>query len=198
MENLKRGRDNLSQINHLLLEKERIEDELDSLIDGGVSEAGAEERRTRIKKIDEKLKKTAAKYHAPFNPHWGELMRTGVEESLFAAQVAKYACIYRLKLATWSRSVLESIFVREGESSPTTIGKGVGFFGLLGRYQAVPGGDLAPEFFEGIGGFEKDVFDGKGGPVGGGVIEVEEVFVGHGVEVGDGPETWGKAADVPC
>jgi hypothetical protein len=34
-----------------------------------------------------------------FNPHWGEIMRAGNEESYFANQVDRYACIYMPKLA---------------------------------------------------------------------------------------------------
>ena len=34
-----------------------------------------------------------------FNPHWGEMMRAGLEESRFADQVEKYACIYMTKVS---------------------------------------------------------------------------------------------------
>ncbi|MFA6236099.1 MAG: HAD-IG family 5'-nucleotidase [Bacteriovorax sp.] len=34
-----------------------------------------------------------------FNPYWGEMMRAGLEESRFADQVEKYACIYMTKVA---------------------------------------------------------------------------------------------------
>lgn len=34
-----------------------------------------------------------------FNPYWGEMMRAGIEESRFADQVEKYACIYMTKVA---------------------------------------------------------------------------------------------------
>jgi HAD superfamily 5'-nucleotidase-like hydrolase len=33
-----------------------------------------------------------------FNPYWGEMMRAGLEESRFADQVEKYACIYMTKV----------------------------------------------------------------------------------------------------
>ena len=34
-----------------------------------------------------------------FNPYWGEMMRAGLEESRFADQVEKYACIYMRKVS---------------------------------------------------------------------------------------------------
>ncbi len=34
-----------------------------------------------------------------FNPFWGEMMRAGLEESRFADQVEKYACIYMTKVS---------------------------------------------------------------------------------------------------
>jgi HAD superfamily 5'-nucleotidase-like hydrolase len=34
-----------------------------------------------------------------FNPYWGEMMRAGLEESRFADQVEKYACIYMTKVS---------------------------------------------------------------------------------------------------
>jgi len=48
----------------------------------------------RIRAIDAELGSLIRAYQGCFNPYWGELMRVGVEESFFAGQVARYACIY--------------------------------------------------------------------------------------------------------
>jgi HAD superfamily 5'-nucleotidase-like hydrolase len=56
-----------------------------------------EKDRTQIEKINElnsKISERVQKIKTYFNPHWGELMRAGAEESRFADQVEKYACIY--------------------------------------------------------------------------------------------------------
>ena len=43
-----------------------------------------------------KLLKDEGKY---FNPAWGRVFRTGAEESYFANQVERYACIYMEKIS---------------------------------------------------------------------------------------------------
>ncbi len=59
------------EINRLFAEIERANTEIGSLLDS---------------------------YRTFFNPHWGEMMRAGSEESRFADQVEKYACIYMAKV----------------------------------------------------------------------------------------------------
>ncbi len=48
----------------------------------------------KIEDIDKKIGVEIQKYQKAFNPHWGELMRAGQEESLLADQIERYACIY--------------------------------------------------------------------------------------------------------
>tara|TARA_R110002072_G_scaffold534_8_gene4291 strand:- start:42142 stop:43503 length:1362 start_codon:yes stop_codon:yes gene_type:complete len=51
--------------------------------------------------IDSKNKEISSQinaYKEHFNPYWGEMMRAGQEESRFADQVEKYACIYMTKI----------------------------------------------------------------------------------------------------
>ena len=53
--------------------------------------------RSQLEKINElnaKISDRVQKIKTHFNPSWGELMRAGAEESRFADQVEKYACIY--------------------------------------------------------------------------------------------------------
>ena len=56
-----------------------------------------ENDRSQMEKINElntQISDRVQQIKTHFNPHWGELMRAGAEESRFADQVEKYACIY--------------------------------------------------------------------------------------------------------
>ena len=99
IEKLQEGKDVLLQLKQLALEKEKWEDEIDRIIDGGGDESQGKAAFEHIAGIDKKLRKTVVQYHTSFNPYWGEVMRAGVEESRFAGQVAKYACIYMAKVS---------------------------------------------------------------------------------------------------
>ncbi|NBO37252.1 hypothetical protein EBU99_01580 [bacterium] len=46
----------------------------------------------------EALRKSMKRYHQNFHPVWGQLMKTGHQNSRFAAQVENYACLYTSKL----------------------------------------------------------------------------------------------------
>jgi HAD superfamily 5'-nucleotidase-like hydrolase len=46
----------------------------------------------------EALRHSMKKYHQNFHPVWGQLMKTGHQNSRFAAQVENYACLYTSKL----------------------------------------------------------------------------------------------------
>jgi hypothetical protein len=52
-----------------------------------------------IESTNSEISSLLDKYKTFFNPHWGELMRSGSEESRFADQVEKYACIYMSKVS---------------------------------------------------------------------------------------------------
>lgn len=59
------------------------------------------ELETRIKELSakrtevrEELRQRLRAYHCNFHPVWGELMKTGHQNSRFAAQVENYACLY--------------------------------------------------------------------------------------------------------
>lgn len=51
-----------------------------------------------IDKVNVKISDLLEQHRQFFNPFWGEMMRAGVEESRFADQVEKYACIYMTKV----------------------------------------------------------------------------------------------------
>ncbi len=53
----------------------------------------------KIDKINSLISEELKEYGKCFNPYWGELMRAGQEESRFADQIEKYACIYMTKVS---------------------------------------------------------------------------------------------------
>jgi HAD superfamily 5'-nucleotidase-like hydrolase len=53
----------------------------------------------KITEIDHKISNLLLKQHAIFNLKWDRVFRTGAEESYFAYQVERYACIYMEKLS---------------------------------------------------------------------------------------------------
>ncbi|MFZ9519570.1 MAG: HAD-IG family 5'-nucleotidase [Silvanigrellaceae bacterium] len=64
-----------------------------------------EQLRTSIESISgkrdttrESLRRSMRKYHQNFHPIWGQLMKTGHQNSRFAAQVENYACLYTSRL----------------------------------------------------------------------------------------------------
>lgn len=52
-----------------------------------------------IDKVNTTISELLEQHKQFFNPYWGEMMRAGLEESRFADQVEKYACIYMTKVA---------------------------------------------------------------------------------------------------
>lgn len=52
-----------------------------------------------IDKVNTSISELLDQHKKFFNPYWGEMMRAGLEESRFADQVEKYACIYMTKVA---------------------------------------------------------------------------------------------------
>lgn len=53
----------------------------------------------QLDKINAAISDLLEKHRLYFNPYWGEMMRAGLEESRFADQVEKYACIYMAKVS---------------------------------------------------------------------------------------------------
>lgn len=52
--------------------------------------------------VREELRSKLRSYHSHFHPVWGELMKTGHQNSRFAAQVENYACLYTSRLSNLS------------------------------------------------------------------------------------------------
>ncbi len=54
---------------------------------------------SEIDTINSKISDLLGEFKSFYNPYWGEMMRAGQEESRFADQVEKYACIYMAKIS---------------------------------------------------------------------------------------------------
>jgi HAD superfamily 5'-nucleotidase-like hydrolase len=94
----------IDQIQSLMVQKTPLERMIDELISRRVETGKSENERTiqtLMKKsmaIDKKIGPLIRKQQKLFNPYWGEVMRIGNDESYFAYQVERYACVYMAKL----------------------------------------------------------------------------------------------------
>lgn len=104
IEKIRKAQPFVEQINALMDEKIPLEGRVDALISEKIekaipaNEAEIEKCLKRIQEIDQKLKPLIKKQQSIFNPYWGEVMRVGIEESYFAYQMERFACIYMTKL----------------------------------------------------------------------------------------------------
>ncbi len=96
---------NSVEIRGLMDRKEPLERELVDIISEKV-ESGREadehklhQLQAQITDLDKQISQLIKKQQSNFNPHWGEVMRAGNEESYFAHQVDRFACIYMAKLS---------------------------------------------------------------------------------------------------
>ena len=97
------------EINRLMHEKEPLEDELTQHLTDRIDrpettqdkkiEKRCDELQTKISAIDHEISHVIKKQLALYNAGWGQLMRTGNEESYFAYQLERYACVYMSKIS---------------------------------------------------------------------------------------------------
>ena len=66
---------------------------------GTADDSRANELQKIITDIDAQISLLIKKQQSLYNDQWGQLMRSGNEESYFAYQVERYACIYMPKLS---------------------------------------------------------------------------------------------------
>ncbi len=92
-------------MNALMEQKFPLEIKIDKLISSQI-ESGSKEHEDEIHKmlgeiseIDKAVSPLLKQQQQLFNPYWGEVMRTGIEESYFAYQVDRFACVYMAKLS---------------------------------------------------------------------------------------------------
>jgi hypothetical protein len=82
-----------------------LEIRVDSLISEQIEtgkqshEATIDKLLKEIAEIDKKIGGFIRQQQRVFNPYWGEVMRVGIEESYFAYQVDRFACVYMSRLA---------------------------------------------------------------------------------------------------
>lgn len=71
------------------------------MIDEGSKQYSLEiqELQAQISRIDAQLTKLLKEQQTYFNPKWERIFRAGAEESYFAYQVDRFACIYMEKLS---------------------------------------------------------------------------------------------------
>lgn len=94
----------VDQINQLMEKKIPLETEIDQLISKKI-ETGIEPAKEdtakliqTVQAIDNEIKLLIRQQQSVYNPLWGEVMRAGIEESYFAYQMERFACIYMSKL----------------------------------------------------------------------------------------------------
>lgn len=94
-----------TEIEHLMRTKEPLEEELTQIMTLKVEtkskpdETRVEALQSRISEIDAQISGLIRQQQGLYNPYWGPLMRSGNEESYFAHQVDRYACVYMPKLS---------------------------------------------------------------------------------------------------
>lgn len=92
------------EIETLMKKKEPFEDELTLLMtakiekSGAYNEAQVETLQKTISEVDGQISQLIKKQQSMYNANWGQLMRAGNEESYFAYQLDRYACVYMEKL----------------------------------------------------------------------------------------------------
>jgi FMN phosphatase YigB (HAD superfamily) len=93
------------EIETLMKKKEPLEEELTDLMTrkiekiGTIDENRIETLQKQIAEVDAQISGHIKVQQSAYNLHWGQLMRAGNEESYFAYQVDRYACVYMPKIA---------------------------------------------------------------------------------------------------
>jgi hypothetical protein len=79
------------------LEKKSDEAEMDRHFGG--STRLTEEQVAELDRLNTGISELLDELKPHFNPYWGEILRAGSEESRYAEQVEKYACIYMTRVS---------------------------------------------------------------------------------------------------
>jgi HAD superfamily 5'-nucleotidase-like hydrolase len=105
VEKLSQAKPIASKINELMNKKIPLERDLEKLISKKIEKSDSsvqekiDELLAQINTIDKQVSPLIHEQNKLHNPMWGELMRAGIEESYFAYQVERFACIYMAKLS---------------------------------------------------------------------------------------------------
>ncbi len=101
---LREARPVQEEINSLMAEKLTLERKINSM-DARRFEGEAIPRENispffeRMDDLNARISALLRRYKEFFNPYWGEILRAGFDESRYAEQVEKYACIYMTKVS---------------------------------------------------------------------------------------------------
>ncbi len=104
MEGIKKSKPVQDQIDQLMSSKDKLESRINQ-----IDILAYEGKRKNPKELDglyqeidqlnERISALLNTYVSYFNPYWGQVLRAGFEESLYAEQVEKYACIYMTRVS---------------------------------------------------------------------------------------------------
>lgn len=95
----------MDKINKLMNQKIPLEIKVDDLVSEQIEKGGhlhddeIKKHLNSIAELDKQISALIRQQQQIFNPYWGEVMRTGIEESYFAYQVDRFACVYMAKIA---------------------------------------------------------------------------------------------------
>jgi len=102
--NIRNSREVQEEVNRLMEKKSELEAEINRYDISPVGNRG--ERRKiitslfeRIDRINAEISEKLVALKKYFNPYWGEILRAGLEESRFADQVERYACLYMTRVS---------------------------------------------------------------------------------------------------
>lgn len=104
MEGLKKAAPVQKEIEKLMAEKQALETEINGLdmdrhegkkVPQGIINGLFD----KIDELNSRISELLQQYRTFFNPYWGEILRAGYDESRYAEQVEKYACIYMTKVS---------------------------------------------------------------------------------------------------
>lgn len=105
IQGVKKSKEIQEDIDKCMEEKEKLEHKINDLeikkYEQGDASAKDEMNKlyAQIEKINTEITELLEQFRKHYNPYWGEMMRAGQEESRFADQMEKYACIYMAKVS---------------------------------------------------------------------------------------------------
>ena len=102
LEAIRSTRDIQLEIDRLMYRKsylERKADEAEMDRRSGGTARISDEQRDELDRLNVGISELLEELKPHFNPYWGEILRAGSEESRYAEQVEKYACIYMTRVS---------------------------------------------------------------------------------------------------
>ncbi len=94
----------IQEIDSLMKLKEPLEEQLTEIMTlkyektGKVDDVQIDKLQKEINDYDAQISNLIKQQQSLYNPNWGQLMRAGNEESYFAYQMERYACVYMTKV----------------------------------------------------------------------------------------------------